>query len=69
MSRLRKCLYLLMIASFLVGGTSSLTSCNREGCPAEIKAKNVKKRKSISKSRKSNLFSKKMRKNVKSPKF
>jgi hypothetical protein len=54
---------------FLLGTFLSTTSCNRSGCPAEIQAKKVKKRKKLGKDKTTNLFSKKMRKNVKSPKF
>lgn len=58
---------LLLAMGLGIGMTS--TGCVKNGCPAEIQAKKIKKRKSLKKSSKTNLFSKKMRKNIKSPKF
>ena len=61
------------IAPFLIcsvvglGLTSS--SCAKSGCPAEIQSKKIKKKKSLNKSAKTNLWPKKMRKNVRNPKF
>ncbi|MCB0684905.1 MAG: hypothetical protein KDC53_00220 [Saprospiraceae bacterium] len=57
----------LLIFSLGIGMTS--TGCIKNGCPAEIQAKKVKKKKSLKKGNKTNLFPKKMRKNLRSPKF
>jgi hypothetical protein len=57
----------LLVLTISLSFTAS--SCNRNGCPAEIQAKKVKKKKSLSKKSTTNLFPKKMRKNVKNPKF
>ncbi len=57
------------ILVLVMGLGATTTSCNRNGCPAEIQAKKVKKKKSLSKTSKTNLFPKKMRNRVRSPKF
>ena len=54
---------------FLVGLGFSSSGCAKSGCPAEIQAKKVKKKTSLKKGSKTNLFPKKMRKNVRNPKF
>ena len=54
-----------LVVFFLLGIGSSHTSCVKSGCPTEIQATKVKKRKKLSKKAKSNLFSDKMRKEAK----
>ncbi len=54
---------------FLLATGLSVSGCVRNGCPAEIQAQKVKKKKNLSKSSKTNLFPRKMQKNLKSPKF
>jgi hypothetical protein len=54
---------MVFLAVILMG--LSAPGCNKYGCPTEIQATKVKKKKKLPKSSKSNLFSPKMRKQSK----
>ncbi len=58
-----------MFLVFLLGIGLGLPSCAKSGCPAEIQAKKVKKKRTLKKKSKINLFPKNMRKHTRNPKF
>lgn len=60
---------MMVLLVFSLGFAMTSMGCVKNGCPAEIQANKVKKKKSLTKTSKTNLFSKKMRKRMKSPKF